>query len=65
MGIGQISYTAERAESVKYSDFYYTQEIVPIVKASKIDSPYLVTSDSVTNDTPKNGVMASIKKAAH
>ncbi len=62
MGIGQISYTAERAESVKYSDFYYTQEIVPIVKASKIDSPYLVTSDSVTDGTSKNGVMANIKK---
>ena len=34
MAAGQISWTQERAEKVLYSDFYVTQDIVPIVKAS-------------------------------
>ncbi|MDO4849836.1 MAG: ABC transporter substrate-binding protein/permease [Coriobacteriia bacterium] len=31
---GQISYTAERAESVLFSDAYYTQKMVPLVRGS-------------------------------
>ncbi len=62
ISVGQISYTDERAESVKYSDFYYTQEIVPIVKAEKIDSPYLVTADSSSGNSSSGGIAASIKK---
>ena len=34
MAAGQISYTDQRAEKVLYSDFYCTQDIVPIIKAS-------------------------------
>ena len=45
LAAGQISWTAERAESVNYSDFYYVQEIVAIVNADEIDSPYLVRTE--------------------
>ena len=38
MAAGQISWTQERAEKVLYSDFYVTQDIVPIVKAGAEDS---------------------------
>ena len=31
---GQVSWTEERAQSVRFSDFYYTQRLVPIVRAS-------------------------------
>ena len=31
---GQISWTEERAQSVLFSSFYYTQEMVPIVRAA-------------------------------
>ena len=40
----QISWTEERAKSVNYSDFWYTQDVVPIVNAKNFDSPYLVTA---------------------
>ena len=41
---GQISWTEERAKSVNYSDFWYTQDVVPIVNAKNFDSPFLVTA---------------------
>lgn len=31
---GQISWTEERSQSVLFSDFYYTQQLVPIVRAA-------------------------------
>ena len=34
LAAGQISWTQERAQSVRFSDFYYTQRLVPIVRAS-------------------------------
>ncbi len=34
LAAGQISWTEERAQSVLFSDFYYTQKLVPIVRAS-------------------------------
>ncbi len=50
---GQISWTEERAQSVSYSDFYYTQQIVPIVRAADFPAGTVVqasgsqgTSDS-------------------
>ena len=42
---GQISWTAERAESVLYSDFYCQQEIVPIIKASNFGIDTRVETD--------------------
>ncbi len=45
LAAGQISWTEERAESVDFSDFYYTQKFVPIVDADKFDTPALVTDD--------------------
>lgn len=52
LAAGQISWTAERAESVNYSDFYYVQKIVAIVNADEIDSPYLVRAA----ETEKSGI---------
>ncbi len=37
LAAGQIAWTAERAQSVLYSDTYCTQEMVPIVRASDFD----------------------------
>lgn len=53
LAAGQIAWTEERAESVNYSDFYYLQEIVAIVNADNIDSPYLVAAgkDDSTGNT--------------
>ncbi len=34
LAAGQVSWTEERAQSVSFSDFYYTQRLVPIVRAS-------------------------------
>ena len=47
---GQISWTEERAKSLNFSDFYYTQTFVPIVNAKYIDSPALITVDSDSTD---------------
>ena len=48
---GQISWTEERAQSVLFSDFYYTQEIVPIVRASDFDKTEVVTATPSDNDS--------------
>ncbi len=45
LGAGQIAWTAERAENVLYSDFYYTQSIVPIVVADNYNTPVMCTAD--------------------
>ena len=49
LAAGQISWTEERAESVNFSDFYYTQRFVPIVNAEKFDTPALVTAGQGTD----------------
>ena len=50
LAAGQISWTEERAESVNFSEFYYTQKFVPIVNAADFaDSPALVTADTQTD----------------
>ena len=46
LAAGQISWTEERAQSVLYSDFYYTQKVVPIVLSKDYDSDLLVTANS-------------------
>ncbi len=46
---GQISWTEDRAKSVNFSDFYYTQKIVPIVNAEDFDTPALITADTDTD----------------
>ncbi len=51
LAANQISYTEERAESVLFSDFYYTQQIVPIVNADDFQSDALIT---VSNDSTNN-----------
>ncbi len=60
LAAGQISWTAERAESVNYSDFYYTQKIVAIVNADEINSPYLVKADQTEEkaDLKESGLSA-------
>ncbi len=76
MAAGQIAWTQERAESVNYSDFYYTQKIVPIVNASDFaESADLVTAEagdetgstssgsgSVSSSSDKKGIWTSIRK---
>ncbi len=49
LAAGQISWTEERDKSVNFSDFYYTQEFVPIVNAEDFDTPALVTADTDTD----------------
>ncbi len=44
LAAGQISYTDERAQSVLYSDFYYTQILVPAVRASDYEPGEVVTA---------------------
>ena len=57
----QIAYTEERAESVYYSDFYTSQEIVAIVKAENFqDADLAVKDQDATKES--NGILASIKK---
>ena len=55
LAAGQISWTEERAESVNFSDFYYTQKFVPIVNADEFDTPALVTADAGTNESDSSG----------
>ncbi len=72
LAAGQISWTEERAESVNYSDFYYTQEIVAIVnsqefvgKADLVSGNSAQGSASATADhskSPKCSYKNSIQK---
>ena len=65
---GQISWTAERAQSVLYSDFYYTQEIVAIVRANDFDKSAIVTatdsdqSGASSGQSDDNPVWTSIRR---
>ncbi len=46
---GQVSWTEERAQSVRFSDFYYTQRLVPIVRASDYEAGEVVCVGSGEN----------------
>ncbi len=61
LAANQISYTEERAESVLFSDFYYTQQMVPIVNADEYESSYLITSSNQTSNK-QNTIWTSIQK---
>ncbi len=61
LAANQISYTNERAESVLFSDFYYTQQMVPIVNAEEYESTYLVTSSNQSTNQ-QNTIWTSIQK---
>lgn len=61
LAANQISYTEERAESVLFSDFYYTQQMVPIVNADEYESSYLMTSSNQTKNN-QNSIWLSIQK---
>ncbi len=58
---GQIAWTQERAESVYYSDFYYLQEIVAIVKAENFPDAKLAVKDQ-SGQANTSGLMASIRR---
>ncbi len=62
LAAGQISWTAERAQSVLFSDFYYTQKIVPIVRAADFADGEVITSAAtgeMDGDTTAAGTSAS------
>lgn len=61
LAAGQISWTAERAKSVLYSDFYYTQKMVPILVASDVDSPYLVSAGEAQGSNI-SGILSSLRR---
>ncbi len=61
LAAGQISWTKERARSVLYSDFYYTQVVVPIVISGEYFSPDLITSDDIRPDGSSGGDSANGK----
>ncbi len=67
LAAGQISWTEERDKSVNFSEFYYTQKFVPIVRADQFsDSPALVTADSGTDgDSSSSGAKSSIAKSIY
>ena len=62
LAAGQISWTKERAKSVNFSDFYYTQKFVPIVDADKFDTAALVTDDG-NGDSSDAGFVGAIKNS--
>lgn len=51
LAASQISWTEERAESVNFSDFYYTQKIVPLVNAERFEASELVTTAAGESST--------------
>lgn len=64
LAAGQISWTEERDKSVNFSEFYYTQKFVPIVRADQFDTPALVTADDGTDgETEDSGFFAAMKKS--
>jgi polar amino acid transport system substrate-binding protein len=56
---GQISWTEERAKSVLFSDSYYTQKIVPIVRASDFDASQIVVANSAHGDDDSSSSSAA------
>ncbi len=57
---GQISYTDERAQSVNFSDFYYTQQLVPIVRAKDFPAGTVTQASSTQgSSTDSPGTSAS------
>ncbi len=64
MAAGQISWTAERAEKVLYSDFYYTQELVPIVRSAEYDCSALVTAGADAGETNAGEMNAEGEEAS-
>ncbi len=61
LAAGQISWTEERAKSVLFSDFYYTQKLVPIMVASNFNSQYMVTA-SEKDSSNDSGIGTSIRR---
>ncbi len=55
LAAGQISYTEERAKSVLYSDFYFTQNMVLAVRASDFDASEVVTMASLGGSANSSG----------
>lgn len=57
LAAGQIAYTQERAQSVLYSDFYYTQTIVPIVRASDFEADEVICDTAIgkADDSGQDG----------
>ncbi len=65
LAAGQISWTEARAESVNFSDFYYTQKFVPIVNAEKFDTPALVTAERSADGAEKSGFKSALGKSVY
>ena len=65
LAAGQISWTEERAESVNFSEFYYTQKFVPIVNADKFDTPALVTDEQGGGESSDSGFKSAIVNSVH
>ncbi len=63
LAAGQISWTAERAQSVLFSDFYYTQQIVAIVRADDFAAGEVVQSagsgDASSDDSATDADISS------
>lgn len=65
LAAGQISWTEERARSVLYSDFYYTQKMVAIVNTNNIDNQYVVTGDDSNSSQDSGLSIKSIGTSIH
>ncbi len=62
LAAGQISWTEERSQSVLFSDFYYTQQIVPIVRAEDFPDEGVVTA--ADSASPSASAASSAASAA-
>ncbi len=56
---GQISWTEERAQSVLFSSFYYTQQMVPIVRAGDYAAGEVVRASGSSDSEDADGTPAA------
>lgn len=65
LAAGQISWTEERAKSVLYSDFYYTQKMVAIVNTDNIDNQYVIKGNDSNGSQDGGASLKSIGNSIH
>ena len=64
LAAGQISWTADRAKSVNFSDFYYEQQIVAIVNTKNITIPGIITSDANKSSDNSNSSTSAVSDSS-
>ncbi|MDO4477947.1 MAG: ABC transporter permease subunit [Lachnospiraceae bacterium] len=57
LAAGQISYTADRAKSVLFSEYYAAQEMVPVVRADAFPEGAVVTGKAISEGEGDNAIL--------